>query len=100
MPVLISYDIESDKVRLKLANKLIAAGFTRVQLSVFIGDPKERVLRQLTSWMKQHVPRGTGCFDKVLILDLSWNQMQAARFVGPVPEEWQWIVDPPDAWVL
>ncbi len=38
---LVSYDIEDDRIRTKLSKLLIAAGYERIQLSVFVGphDP-------------------------------------------------------------
>ena len=60
MIYLLMYDISSDAIRSKIANRLVAEGYERIQLSVFTGmrDPKkvkglwqdlERILKKESS---------------------------------------------------
>ena len=54
MIYLVFYDISTDKIRNKIARRLEAEGFERLQLSVFIGlmNPKTKPMlwKQLTTW--------------------------------------------------
>ena len=52
MLILVSYDIEKDKTRTRLANKLKDFG-PRVQKSVFEGDVKQEELKKLTKMLEQ-----------------------------------------------
>ncbi len=56
MIYLVLYDISSDKMRNKVARRLVAEGYERIQLSVFTGiwDPKDNMLlwRDLNKWVK------------------------------------------------
>ena len=53
MIVIISYDIEEDKKRTRLANKLKDFGF-RVQYSVFEADIKQNELKELKKLLKSY----------------------------------------------
>ena len=53
MIYLVSYDIEDDKKRKKVADRLLADGLIRVQYSVFIGPLKTRLRDKLLAWLIQ-----------------------------------------------
>lgn len=101
MPWLISYDIEDDKRRLKIANRLLQAGFVRLQKSVFVGDPREVVLRHLTAWLQQFVPStGTTRTDCVLILSCTQNQIDSAQMLGKPPADWTEFLEAPNTLII
>ena len=53
MPFLISYDIENNRLRTKIASRLIAAGCVRLQKSVFAGPVPDTVFKELSRWLKE-----------------------------------------------
>ena len=83
---LISYDIEDDKFRNKLAKKLEAFGFERIQKSVFCGT------HTLQQWMqcwvliqKLHKKYGVKD-DKVYALVISKKMFRTMQGLGPSPD--------------
>ena len=44
---LIFYDISTDRIRTKIARRLVAEGYERIQLSVFAGNPHPQSNTQL-----------------------------------------------------
>lgn len=82
MPYLICYDIENDKWRKKVSDKLIAFGLERVQYSVFIGPASTAVFAALLAWLQQSLPQLKGPKDSILILDLSSKQIEKMRILG------------------
>lgn len=101
MPWLICYDIENDQRRLKIANRLLEAGFVRLQKSVFVGDPREPVLRELNGWLKNFVPPpDTPNADCVLLLPCTQNQLDTALMLGLPPDDWAEFLDPPNTLII
>lgn len=101
MPCLLCYDIENDQRRLKIANRLLQAGFIRLQKSVFAGDPREPVLRELTDWLKKFIPApGTPNEDRALLLTCTQNQLDTALMLGVPPDEWMELLDPPNTLIM
>lgn len=68
MLYLVSYDIESDALRLATAKQLLALGLERVQRSVFIGPLKPEAHRALTDWLTRSLPESEGIHCMVLPL--------------------------------
>jgi len=54
-PYLICYDIEQDRKRKKIADKLIEYGLERIQYSVFAGCLKEHLLQKLQIWLEEKI---------------------------------------------
>lgn len=56
---LIVYDISSDRIRSKVAKRLVAEGYERIQLSVFCGIPNPEQLsglwEDLCKWLESDV---------------------------------------------
>lgn len=100
MPYLIAYDIEDDKRRLKVADRLLQAGFLRLQKSVFAGDPGEAAYKQLLGWLKKMIPGKPGNADALLILSCTQNQLDTALILGKPPEEWTEFLDPPNTLII
>lgn len=67
---LICYDIEGNKLRKKIADRLIADGLERVQYSVFMGPVSASVLAKLEKWLQTAVEGGEGKGDRAIILPL------------------------------
>jgi CRISPR-associated endonuclease Cas2 len=100
MPYLISYDIEDNNRRLKIANRLLEAGFLRLQKSVFAGDPSESVMKKLTDWLKKMVPNNPSSTDCTLILTCTQNQLDNALTLGKPPDEWDDLLNPPNTLII
>jgi CRISPR-associated endonuclease Cas2 len=83
MALLISYDIEHDYLRQKIANYILDAGLARVQYSVYIGTVKEAVAQRLLAWT-QSLPSEAnwGAQDSFLLLSLTQLQVQQMLVVG------------------
>lgn len=89
---LISYDIQHDGLRTKVAKTLIQYGLLRIQYSVFMGEVKNAVMRrlekeiqalhQLTQWTPD---------DSIMVLPLHQYSEDHVFFVGKEPDRWQEI---------
>ncbi len=81
--LLISYDIEDNYLRQKMANHILDTGLDRVQYSVYIGTLKEGIITKLVDWAnalpQQKQWKGN---DSILILSLTPTQLQQMRIVG------------------
>ena len=97
MNLLISYDIQSDRLRLKVAQQLIAAGLIRVQYSVFLGDlsksAKPKLESSLTKWSND---KNWSDSDSILVLPLHQYSKEALEIVGVTPKDWNLITDRPE----
>ncbi len=76
---LISYDMQSDKHRKKVADKLLEYGLTRVQYSVFAGPLKDHLLQQLQVWLPLQL---TGKDDRLFILPLTLQSIKRGSYWG------------------
>ena len=87
MMYLIAYDIGSDKIRSKVARRLTAEGFERIQLSVFSGivHPKavKGLWQDLQTWLKQEKSA------KLYVLKLTKNNFRSMEIIGPL----DWDID-------
>lgn len=84
MPLLISYDIERDSLRKKIADRLIDAGFTRIQYSVYLGSLPDNVCKQTAAWL-YHVPedeRWVAASDSILLLSVHTEQVRNMQVIG------------------
>lgn len=75
---LIAYDIEKDKLRRKLAERLEQIGFTRVQKSVFLGSVRQQVLQQFLSQYEPQLAED----DRLLVVPLTDTQVDAMYRIG------------------
>lgn len=80
MIYLIIYDISSDKIRRKIANRLIAEGYLRIQLSVFVGikNPKENkyLWSDLILWMNADK------YSKLFSISVTKNKFRNMKMIG------------------
>lgn len=82
---LISYDIESDRYRHKLAKRLEAFGFLRIQYSVFCGthtQPQWSLCWQTIE--KLHKKYGIES-DKIYVIIISRRMFKNMLCIGPEP---------------
>jgi CRISPR-associated endonuclease Cas2 len=79
---LISYDIEGNSLRTKIADKLIAEGLQRVQYSVFLGVVAPADFKIFRKWLEDALAKGNLQKDTILIIQLNKNQVQDAIIIG------------------
>ena len=84
MIYLICYDITDDRVRTKVADKLIQLGLTRIQYSVFMGPLKAHLKKDLVSWLHLKVGNDSDKTERrhVLILPVSQQQLSNKITIG------------------
>lgn len=83
MALLVSYDIEDNALRQKIANHIIDSGLDRIQYSVYMGTIKETDTQHLINWLNA-LPaekRWKGN-DSVIILSLTTLQVQQMATIG------------------
>ncbi len=80
--LLITYDIEDDKLRDKIAKKLLEFGMARIQLSVFMGSMKDSVHDKLLQWIQKKCVPLPGKDDQVLLLPLTPNLIENCQVWG------------------
>ena len=82
MAYLICYDIEDDKTRKKISDRLIADGLHRVQYSVFMGHLSRTLLKKLTPWLEDKVNQPPQLQDTILILNLRAEDLEKMTILG------------------
>mgnify|MGYP002625191424 CR=1 FL=1 len=86
---LISYDIQEDALRVKIAKTLIRYGMYRIQYSVFMGDIKDSALKKITDALHQFAQEALwSADDSVMVLPLHQYSEDYVEFIGRSPEEW------------
>jgi len=93
MPYLISYDIENDRLRDKVAKRLLAAGCFRLQKSVFAGQVGDTVFAELFRWLTQNIRAAN---DSVFMLDIGPETLRQADWIGAQAPDWTLASSPPD----
>lgn len=82
---MISYDIVKDRTRTKMAALLLAAGYERLQLSVFLGPAppwaNEKLWQQLTQLLK----RDANGADRLFCLPVHKKAVKNMRIIGTPP---------------
>ena len=82
MLALLTYDIESDRLRKKIADTLIAIGLERIQYSVFMGSaPKEKLQAYLNK-----IESDIGEEDRVYVIPLDSDHVSHMMSIGVAPE--------------
>lgn len=74
MTYLISYDIECNKKRKKVSDRLIQYGLTRIQYSVFMGFATVIVMKKLKVELSQFFEKETN--DQLLILPINKSDLK------------------------
>jgi len=92
MPYVVSYDIENDRLRLSIANRLLAIGCLRLQRSVFAGPADPDDCRNFTDWLEQCPLAGE---DSVFVLDVGPETLRTADWYGKTADGWLLASDEP-----
>lgn len=86
---LISYDIQHDGLRTKIANSLLRYGLHRVQYSVFIGDLKDSTFTRLQKELEKFSKHANWTNeDSTMVLPLHQYSEDHLIFIGKAPERW------------
>ena len=96
MTLLVSYDIENDRLRLKVANKLLEYGFIRLQKSVFAGTIGAAKWRQILVLLKKEIVANFEPDDRLFYLSLTESQAGRFVFLPAPPPEWNDTLSPPN----
>lgn len=89
---LISYDIQEDALRVKIAKALIQYGLLRVQYSVFMGDIGDTALGKLKKALQGFASGNLwSSNDSIMILPLHQYSEDYVQFIGNSPDRWQEI---------
>lgn len=80
MIYLVAYDIEQDKVRKKLATRLLAIGLERMQKSVYLGTARKKSLDKLLAQFRDKI----GPADKIYALPITREQLGRMQAEGPL----------------
>ena len=89
MMYLACYDIENDRIRSRLADKLLAIGLERIQFSVFVGpltDPQKAKLISDTEKMLGDLPR-----TNFLLIPLTPTNVTGTYHWGDAPPDWEYL---------
>ena len=74
MYVMITYDIKDDKMRMKVMNRLLALGFTRLQKSVYVRRGSRGDAKDALRAVQNHLREG----DKLFIIVVSEKEFKEA----------------------
>ena len=88
MLYLACYDIEHDRIRQRVAGRLLTLGLERIQYSVFVGTLSPTQHEQLLAWAQQQLQKKPS--DKFLVLPLDQYSIQNAEHVGESPPDWDY----------
>ena len=89
---LISYDIQEDALRVKIAKTLIQYGLHRIQYSVFMGEVKDAALAKIEQALVGFAAGNQwSAQDSVMILPLHQYSEDYVQFFGVSPARWQEI---------
>ena len=89
MLYLACYDIENDRIRLKIANHLLALGYERIQKSVFVGMQKPTEKHKLESWFLTKF--GATIAGNILLIPLSQVAAKEAWHLGKNAPDWEYL---------
>ena len=80
MLYLISYDIESDRKRKKVSDRLLADGLIRVQYSVFIGPLSDPLQTKLLHWLQGYLTKPEA--EHLILIPLQLTQLKKMTILG------------------
>ena len=89
---LISYDIQNDSLRSKIAKTLIRYGMYRVQYSVFMGELSTRPLHAIEKALNAYALHPQWITeDAIMLLPLHQYSENHIAFLGKKPDYWDEI---------
>lgn len=83
------YDIEIDRVRTRLADKLLGLGLERVQYSVFVGPLTDAQKSKLLTEVEKII--GDLPKSNFLLIPLSPTNIDSAYHYGETPPDWEYL---------
>lgn len=90
--ILISYDIENDRIRTRIGHALIRWGLHRIQYSVFMGMvPKEKLVYLIDELERFKTQEAWSPVNSILILPVHGRMINDIRMIGSWPERWDEI---------
>lgn len=90
--IMISYDIENDRMRVKIAHALIRWGLHRIQYSVFLGTvDKEKLVYLIEELERFKAHEAWIPTNSIMILPIHGRQIKAIHMIGSWPERWDEI---------
>jgi CRISPR-associated protein Cas2 len=85
----LSYDIENDKIRNKVAKLLQKMGMERIQYSVFIGPLSEAGLQELeTKIVSLYTEKAA---DSIFLLPLHQDMIETVKEIGEHKLDWEYL---------
>ena len=98
---LISYDIENDRLRLRLSKLLLRWGLHRMQYSVFLGPVDKQKFPNLLRELQQEASKKEWTStDSILMIPVHQTQVKAIRIIGTWPERWEEITGEANTLIL
>ena len=89
---LISYDIENDRLRLKVSKHLQRWGLHRVQYSVFMGNVEKQNFPKLRQELSGYAQRQEWTStDSILIVPIHQGHLKSIEVFGSWPDRWEEI---------
>lgn len=86
---LISYDIQNDALRVKIAKTLIQFGLHRIQYSVFMGEINDTIVVKIEWTLRDFAQSAAwSAEDSVMILPLHQYSENLVQFIGNSPDRW------------
>ena len=85
MIYLVAYDIANDRTRKQVSDLLLAHGFERLQLSLFLGHKHPARMPSLWPRLQQLLQRHTPAGDRLVALPITLGQLQRLRIIGQLP---------------
>jgi CRISPR-associated endonuclease Cas2 len=79
---IIVYDITENRFRSKIADRLVAMGMERVQLSVFMGTVKIKKMHHFIWWFQKEMIIFAPAKDSLIVLNVSINQLSQMQVFG------------------
>lgn len=89
MLYLVCYDISSDRLRSKLADKLFLMGLERIQYSVFAGLLTDAKKNHLIEWVSKLLKDQEGC--QFMFLPLTEWSVVGFESAGTEPPDWAYL---------
>ncbi len=90
MLYLACYDIEDDKIRLKVADCLLAAGLERLQRSVFVGSLDNALRQRLINEVGALLSRTDQTAQRFMLMPLAEAYARGTTWLGADPPDWSY----------
>lgn len=89
MLYLLTYDIENDRIRQRIAKRLLANGLERVQYSVYIGELTDLQKKVLLPWVELQLKADNDF--SLLLIPLHSDMLSTVEEWASVPLDWEYL---------